>query len=214
MTAPSGPVNTVLLTGANGYLGRFLCLEWLERLAASGGTVICLARGADPIAGRQRIEAAMDSGDDELCSRFRELADKHLKVLVGDVGAANLGLDQATYDRLAESVDLIVHSAALVNHVLPYSQLFGPNVVGTSEIIKLAITKRLKPINYISTVAVTALPDGGFLGEDVDVRSASPSRSSTSPTPAATRPANGPVRCCCARRMTCAAFQWRCSART
>ncbi|WP_082951959.1 carboxylic acid reductase [Mycobacterium kubicae] len=177
MTAPSGPVNTVLLTGANGYLGRFLCLEWLERLAPRGGTVICLARGADPIAGRHRIEAAIDSGDDELCSRFRELADKHLKVLVGDVGAANLGLDQATYDRLAESVDLIVHSAALVNHVLPYSQLFGPNVVGTSEIIKLAITKRLKPINYISTVAVTALPDGGFLGEDVDVRSASPSRS-------------------------------------
>ena len=63
------------------------------------------------------------------------------------------------------------------SHVLPYSQLFGPNVVGTAEIVKLAISKRLKPINYISTVAVTALPDGSFIGEDVDVRSASPSRS-------------------------------------
>ncbi|OBJ56746.1 carboxylic acid reductase, partial [Mycobacterium sp. 1423905.2] len=177
LPAPTGAVNTVLLTGANGYLGRFLCLEWLERLAPSGGAVICLARGADPIAGRHRIEAAIDSGDDELSGRFRDLADKHLEVLVGDVGAANLGLDTATYDRLAESVDLVVHSAALVNHVLPYSQLFGPNVVGTSEIIKVAISKRLKPINYISTVAVTALPDGGFVGEDVDVRSASPSRS-------------------------------------
>ncbi|OBG23289.1 carboxylic acid reductase [Mycobacterium sp. 852002-51057_SCH5723018] len=174
---PTGTVNTVLLTGANGYLGRFLCLDWLERLAPTGGKVICLARGADPTAGRQRIEAAIDSGDPELSARFRELADRHLQVLVGDVGAANLGLDTATYDRLARSVDLIVHSAALVNHVLPYSQLFGPNVVGTAEIIKLAITKRLKPINYISTVAVTALPDGGFIGEDVDVRSASPSRS-------------------------------------
>jgi fatty acid CoA ligase FadD9 len=174
---PTGTVNTVLLTGANGYLGRFLCLDWLERLAPAGGTLICLARGADPIAGRQRIEAAIDSGDTELSSRFRELAHNHLRVLVGDVGAANLGLDTPTYDRLAQSVDLIVHSAALVNHVLPYSQLFGPNVVGTAELIKLAITKRLKPINYISTVAVTALPDGGFIGEDVDVRSASPSRS-------------------------------------
>jgi fatty acid CoA ligase FadD9 len=174
---PTGTVNTVLLTGANGYLGRFLCLDWLERLAPTGGTVICLARGADPIAGRQRIEAAIDSGDAELSARFRELAAYHLQVLIGDVGAANLGLDTQTYDRLAESVDLIVHSAALVNHVLPYSQLFGPNVVGTAEIVKLAITQRLKPINYISTVALTALPDGGFLGEDVDVRSASPSRS-------------------------------------
>lgn len=177
LAAPSGAVNTVLLTGANGYLGRFLCLDWLERLAPTGGTVICLARGADPTAGRQRIEAAIDSGDAELSSRFRQLADRHLQVLVGDVGAPNLGLDTPSYDRLAQSVDLIVHSAALVNHVLPYSQLFGPNVVGTAEIIRLAITKRLKPINYISTVAVTALPDGGFIGEDADVRVASPSRS-------------------------------------
>ncbi|WP_374023026.1 carboxylic acid reductase [Mycobacterium sp. HNNTM2301] len=177
LAAPAGTVDTVLLTGANGYLGRFLCLDWLERLAPTGGTVICLARGADPVAGRQRIEAAIDSGDAELSDRFRRLADKHLQVLVGDVGAPNLGLDTPTYRRLAQSVDLIVHSAALVNHVLPYSQLFGPNVVGTAEIIKLAITQRLKAINYISTVAVTTLPDGTFLGEDADVRSASPSRS-------------------------------------
>lgn len=177
LAAPTGTVNTVLLTGANGYLGRFLCLDWLERLAPEGGTVICLARGADPVAGRQRIEAAIDSGDAELSARFRQLADKHLQVLVGDVGAFNLGLDTPTYERIAGSVDLIVHSAALVNHVLPYSQLFGPNVVGTAEIIKLAITKRLKPVDFISTVAMTRLPDGGFIGEDADVRSASPSRS-------------------------------------
>jgi fatty acid CoA ligase FadD9 len=165
------------MTGANGYLGRFLCLDWLERLAETGGTLICLARGADPVAARQRIEAAIDSGDAELSAHFRALADKHLEVFVGDVGAANLGLDTPTWNRLTQSVDLIVHVAAMVNHVLPYSQLFGPNVVGTAEIIKSAITKRLKPVNYISTVAVTALPDGSFVGEDVDVRVASPSRS-------------------------------------
>jgi fatty acid CoA ligase FadD9 len=173
---PTGTVNTVLLTGANGYLGRFLCLDWLERLAETGGTLICLARGADPIAARHRIEAAIDSGDAELSAHFRALADRHLKVLVGDVGVANLGVGTLTWDRLAQSVDLIVHSAAMVNHVLPYSQLFGPNVLGTAEIIKLAITKRLKVVNYISTVAVTALPDGSFVGEDVDVRAACPSR--------------------------------------
>jgi fatty acid CoA ligase FadD9 len=177
LSEPSGPPNTVLLTGANGYLGRFLCLEWLERLAESGGTLICIVRGADPVAARQRIEAAIDTGDAGLSAHFRTLAANHLEVLAGDLGAANLGVDSATWDRLAQSVDLIVHAAAMVNHVLPYSQLFGPNVVGTAEIVKLAITKRLKPVSYLSTVAVTALPDGGFIGEDVDVRDASPSRS-------------------------------------
>ncbi|OBI41332.1 oxidoreductase [Mycobacterium kyorinense] len=170
-------VSTVLLTGANGYLGRFLCLEWLERLSQSGGRLICIVRGADPVAARQRIEAAIDSGDTGLSAHYRALAAEHLEVLAGDLGAANLGVDTPTWNRLAESVDLIVHAAAMVNHVLPYSQLFGPNVVGTAEIIKLAITKRLKPVSYLSTVAVTALPDGSFLGEDVDVRDASASRS-------------------------------------
>lgn len=177
LSAPIGAVNTVLLTGANGYLGRFLCMEWLERLAKTGGTLICIVRGADPVAARQRIEAAIDSGDLEMSGHFRVLAANHLKVIAGDLGAENLGVDTATWNRLAESVDLIVHAAAMVNHVLPYSQLFGPNVVGTAEIIKLAITKRLKPITYLSTVAVTALPDGSCLSEDVDVREASESRS-------------------------------------
>ena len=51
-------------------------------------------------------------------------------------------------------MDLIVHPAALVNHVLPDDQLFGPNVVGTAELIRLAITSRIKPFTYLSTVAV------------------------------------------------------------
>ncbi|TDH52714.1 NAD-dependent epimerase/dehydratase family protein [Mycobacterium eburneum] len=177
LAPPADTVRTVLLTGANGYLGRFLCLEWLERLAPRGGTLICIVRGTDPVAARQRIEAAIDSGDDELSTHFRALADQHLEVLAGDLAAANLGLDTPTWQRLAGTVDLIVHAAAMVNHVLPYSQLFGPNVVGTAEILKLAISTRLKPVSYLSTVAVTALPDGGFVGEDVDVRTASPVRS-------------------------------------
>ena len=63
-----------------------------------------------------------------------------------------------------------------MNHVLPYSQLFGPNVVGTAELIRLAITHRLKPINNVSTVAAAMIPDGGVIDEDADVRTATPVR--------------------------------------
>lgn len=52
-------------------------------------------------------------------------------------------------------MDLIVHPAALVNHVLPYDQLFGPNVLGTAAPIRLAITSRVKQFTYLSTVAFT-----------------------------------------------------------
>jgi thioester reductase-like protein len=37
-----------------------------------------------------------------------------------------LGLDEPAWQRLAGAADLIVHPAALVNHVLPYDQLFAP----------------------------------------------------------------------------------------
>ncbi|GGM48616.1 putative fatty-acid-CoA ligase FadD [Longimycelium tulufanense] len=174
---PSGPPRTVVLTGANGYLGRFLCLEWLERLAQTGGTLICIVRGSNAAAARKRLEDAFDSGDAELVQHFRRLAAKHLEVLAGDIGEPNLGLDEQTWHRLADSVDLIVHAAALVNHVLPYHQLFGPNVVGTAELVQLALTRRMKPVTYVSTVAVAASQaTPSALDENADIRVASPVR--------------------------------------
>jgi fatty acid CoA ligase FadD9 len=80
-------------------------------------------------------------------------------VLAGDIGEPGFGLDESTWNRLARTVDLIVHPAALVNHVLPYSQLFGPNVVGTAEVIRLALTSRMKPVTYVSTVSVAMTVD-------------------------------------------------------
>jgi fatty acid CoA ligase FadD9 len=168
---------SVLLTGANGYLGRFLCLEWLERLARAGGRLVCIVRGADAAEARQRIVNAFDSGDAELLSHFRSLAAKHLEVHAGDLAEHHLGLDDDTWRRLAETVDVIVHPAALVNHVLPYAQLFGPNVVGTAELIRLALSTRLKRFANVSTVAVAFAPGLEPLDEDADVRIATPARS-------------------------------------
>ena len=169
-------IRTVLVTGANGFLGRFLCLEWLERMAAIDGRVVCIARGESAADAKQRITDAFNSGDPELKSRFEQLASDHLEVLAGDLGVG-LGLSQCDWERLSETVDLIVHPAAFVNHVLSYQQLFGPNVMGTAEVIRLAITHRLKPINHISTVAAAMMPGGGSIDEDADVRVTTPIRS-------------------------------------
>ena len=173
---PGGRVQTVLLTGANGFLGRFLCLEWLERLAGVGGKVVCIARGHDAASARQRIAAVLDSGDAGLVRHFEALAAEHLEVLAGDIGEPDLGLEAATWQRLADSVDLIVHPAALVNHVLPYNQLFGPNVVGTAELIRLALTSRLKLFNFVSTVAAATRAREAGVDEDADIRVACPQR--------------------------------------
>ena len=117
---PSQEVRTVLLTGATGFLGRYLALEWLERMHLVGGTVICLVRAKDDASARLRLDETFDSGDANLLSHYRQLAAEHLEVLAGDKGDSDLGLDRKTWQRLADTVDLIVDAAALVNHVLPY----------------------------------------------------------------------------------------------
>jgi fatty acid CoA ligase FadD9 len=172
---PNGEVRTVVLTGATGFLGRFLALAWLERLAPVGGRLICLVRGKDAAAARKRLDSIFDSGDPDLLAHYQGLAG-HLEVLAGDKAEANLGLDPPTWQRLADTVDLIVDPAALVNHVLPYSQLFGPNVAGTAELIRLALTARIKPYTYVSTGGLVDQIGSSAFVEDADIRQICPTR--------------------------------------
>ena len=179
--APSLPsagteIRTVLLTGATGFLGRYLALEWLERMNLVDGKVICLVRGKDDDAARARLDKTFDSGDPRLRRHYEQLAAPHLEVIAGDKGEPNLGLDEQTWQRLADTVDLIVDPAALVNHVLPYSQLFGPNALGTAELIRIALTTKIKPFVYVSTIGVGAGITPGTFTEDADIRVISPTR--------------------------------------
>ncbi len=179
--APSLPksgneIRTVLLTGSTGFLGRYLALQWLERMHLVDGKVICLVRAKDDATARQRLDETFNSGDPKLLAHYKMLAADNLEVLAGDKGEANLGLDDATWQRLADDVDLIVDPAALVNHVLPYSELFGPNVVGTAELIRIALTKRIKPFIYVSTIGVGDQIERGKFVEETDIRQMSPTR--------------------------------------
>ncbi|OKH65132.1 oxidoreductase [Mycobacterium sp. SWH-M3] len=179
--APSLPkagseVRTVLLTGATGFLGRYLALEWLERMDLVDGKVIALVRAKSDADARARLDATFDSGDPKLLAHYRELAADHLEVLAGDKGEADLGLDRETWQRLADTVDLIVDPAALVNHVLPYSELFGPNALGTAELLRIALTTKIKPYTYVSTIGVGDQVSPGTFVESGDIRAISPIR--------------------------------------
>ena len=172
----SAEVRTVLLTGATGFLGRYLALEWLNRMKLVDGTLICLVRAETDEEARGRLDKTFDSGDPDLLRHFQELAADHLEVVAGDKGEANLGLDQQTWQRLADTVDLIVDPAALVYGVFPYSELFGPNVVGTAELIRIALTTKLKPYSFVSSADVRIQVDPSAFIEDADIRVISPTR--------------------------------------
>jgi fatty acid CoA ligase FadD9 len=138
--------------------------------------VICLVRAKSDEDARSRLNKIFDSGDPKLLAHYQDLAADHLEVIAGDKGEADLGLDRRTWQRLADTVDLIVDPAALVNHVLPYSQLFGPNALGTAELIRLALTTKQKPYLYTSTIAVGGQIEPSRFTEDADIRVSSATR--------------------------------------
>ena len=86
-----------LLTGANGYLGRFVALEWLQRLSQTGGRLIIIVRGQRRRQRRAPGSRRSSTAGTRICWHFRELAADHLEVIAGDIGEPNLGLDKATW---------------------------------------------------------------------------------------------------------------------
>ena len=91
---------TVLLTGASGFLGAHLLAE----LAGDGRSVICLVRSV------KGFEKAL-----QYYGFSRE--NWNVEAVVGDITNKCLGLDAEQYDRLCRRVDSVVHAAALVSHV-------------------------------------------------------------------------------------------------
>jgi fatty acid CoA ligase FadD9 len=176
-SAPRSGPPVVVLTGANGFLGRFLLLDLLERVAPSRGKVVAMVRASDDEAARERLAASYarpdpklpaGGADPALQARFAALSagEGRLEVIAADLIRPRLGLSTERWDRLAAEVSAIVHPGALVNHALSYPQLFEPNVLGTVEVMRLALRRRA-PIGFVSTAGVAA-GLGRIIGEDED----------------------------------------------
>jgi fatty acid CoA ligase FadD9 len=161
-----------LLTGASGFLGRFLTLALLEQASRSGGQVICLVRASSDAQALERLRASYRGADPTLWTRFQELSRGRLTVLQGDLMKPRLGLTDEVHDRLCEQVDSIVHNGALVNHAFSYPQLFESNVLGTVELMRIAIRRRIKAFRFVSTVGVASgIGRRDPVREDEDARS-------------------------------------------
>ncbi|KAL4230934.1 hypothetical protein ACF0H5_011308 [Mactra antiquata] len=150
----------VLLTGATGFLGAFILRELLLRTKVF---VLCLCRELPDISPIERLTSSLRkfgilAGDGKTPSEDQKqleiLYQKRVNTLKGDVALINMGLSDEDYTYACSDVDLVIHAAASVNLVYPYNALSGPNVNGTSYVIKFACTGKIKPIHYISTDAV------------------------------------------------------------
>ena len=175
----------ILLTGAAGFLGAFLLHKLL---ATSHAYVLVLVRpsngaSSDNLTPLERCRERVWNNllgyglateiDTELtgkCQITRHTFDSRVNVLVGDTSLGGLGLDSDDHAYLAQHIDVVVHAAAQVNLLYPYSALAGANVHGTAEIVHFCTIGKVKPLHYISSNSV--LPMGSktdIYEEDSDI---------------------------------------------
>lgn len=115
-----GKSKTLLLTGATGFVGTFLLAELLRRTPMR---IACLVRptqaGDAGTHGKARILRALrrlrvDVDEKEVEARVVEVG--------GELGNEKMGMGEEVWERMAREVDVIVHCAASVNWILPYSK--------------------------------------------------------------------------------------------
>lgn len=146
LAGASQVINSVLLTGATGYLGAFLLFELLLQTNAD---IYCLVRSSSIEEGRMRIQDNLES-----YNLWQPNFAKRIILIQGDLAQPRLGLSQIDYETIATQVDAIYHNGALVNFTSPYAMLKATNVTATREVLQLAATSKLKPISFTSSIAV------------------------------------------------------------
>ncbi|WP_372365620.1 thioester reductase domain-containing protein [Candidatus Uabimicrobium sp. HlEnr_7] len=138
----------VFVTGVTGFLGSYLLYDLLTK--SSYEKIYCLVRAHDKNSAFERIKGSVYEWREEF-------ADK-LVIVTGTVDEEYMGLSEGVFLELAKEIDCVIHNAANVNFVAPYEYLKKTNVHSCLEIIRLATKFRLKPVHFVSTLAVFNSP--------------------------------------------------------
>lgn len=146
----TGEPKNVFITGGTGFLGAFLIHELLQQTNAD---IYCLVRAAHPEEGKQKLKKNLQS-----YGLWNEVFRPRIIPVIGDLSQPLLGISKEAFEMLAANLDSIYHSAATLNYVYPYSALKTPNVLGTQEVLRLACLFKVKPVHYVSSVAVFESP--------------------------------------------------------
>ncbi|MBV9789530.1 MAG: thioester reductase domain-containing protein, partial [Chloroflexi bacterium] len=135
----------LFLTGATGFLGAFMLHDLLH---VTNADIYCLVRAKNNQQGMQRLRAIL-----EQYQLWDEAMSERIVPVLGDLSRPLLGLSECEFAALANTVDGIYHSGAMVSFIYPYAALKAANVLGTQEVIRLACQGKMKPLHYVSTIA-------------------------------------------------------------
>ena len=165
--AANAAATDILLVGASGFLGTYIAAKLLPLCRPNSGRLLCLLRHGGATRFRdglsrlllqlgQSDQTAMAAMGDLKSMNDVESAIASVTILEGDFCQPHFGLSDEHHSAL-QRVRCVVHSAASVSHVAPYSALKAVNTLGPLRTAAYCATHGCRMV-FISSVA--SLPAG------------------------------------------------------
>jgi hybrid polyketide synthase/nonribosomal peptide synthetase ACE1 len=136
----------------------------LKELQFEEGIVILLTGGIG-LLGREILQHLINAPKVALVHciavRSMERTVQHPKIIYhrGYLTKYQFGMSNSNWEQLSHTANLIVHVAALVDHVRPFTSLRTTNVLPKKQLVCLAVPQKI-PIHFVSAAAV-----GRFVGD-------------------------------------------------
>ena len=156
---------TIFITGATGFVGQPL-VEKILFVAPDVAQLYVLIRpkqqfGGKEINAQQRLRREIygSSAFDRLRSHYGERLDQFLSsklvAVAGDISQDNLGLSEDDHQRIRETADIVINSAALVSFDAPLDEALNLNVMAAKRIAEFAASCRKPILIHVSTAYVS-----------------------------------------------------------
>ena len=168
----------LFITGATGFLGKGLVEKILRHVPDVGRIYLMIrprSRGSGkPMNADDRLQREVLQSNafarlrQELGDQFDSFVKEKLVAVPSDLTEDRLGLDDDTYARLAQEVDIVINSAATVVFDEPLDRAMLQNTLGPKRIVEFAKTCRDAVLVHVSTAYVNGRQKG-MIAEDAPV---------------------------------------------
>lgn len=142
-------IENVLLTGSTGFLGIHILNELINTTNAN---IYCIIRNKSSSSPKDRLISKLKYYFGDTLLKY---LDNRIFVVTADISLPNFGLSDKDYKDLGNKIDMVIHSAAIVDHYGNKDLFELINVTGTNNIIDFC-TKFSIYMNHISTTSVSA----------------------------------------------------------
>lgn len=155
----------LMLIGVTGFIGKVWLVDLLQQVPDIKKITLLIRRNRTTTAQRRFEKIVQESPTfDQLQeihgSGLSQFLKEKIEVVEGDVSAEGLGLDAATRERLAKSLDVVVNSAGLTDFNPDLRDALSSNVDSALHLVEFLRASERAALMHLSTCYVVGKRDG------------------------------------------------------